>query len=67
MIYQIIQVCQAHNWVIDLLSIPKNNLKNTRSTEVLVFEIEIDIESFIARLPTKNLDKAIKAKSKILA
>lgn len=33
----------------------------------MVFEIEIDTLTFIARLPAEKLDKAIKARTKILA
>lgn len=44
-----------------------NDLKNAKNIQILVFEIEIDIKNFIAKLPDNKLEKLVKANSKVLA
>lgn len=45
---------------------PRNNLKNVEKMQVIVFGIEIDTKSFIAKLLDKKLEKAVKTISKVL-
>lgn len=51
----------------NLLEILKNNFKTAKNILIIVFGINIDIKSFIARLLNHKLQKAIKITSKILA
>lgn len=51
--------------MIDLLDISKNNSKDMERIKVIVFEIKINIKSFIARLLKNKLDKAIKIIGKV--
>lgn len=64
---QIRQIRHAYNYVTDLLGIPRNDSKDAKGTQVVVFGIEIDIKKFIVKLPDEKLEKAVKATSKILA
>ncbi len=49
------------------MGIPRNEFKDGEKTQIMVFGIEIDTSTFIARLPAEKLDKAVKAIAKILA
>lgn len=51
----------------NLLEISKNNLKNVKSTYIIVLQIEIDTKSFTARLLNDKLEKTVKATSKVLS
>lgn len=53
--------------MINLLKITKNNSKNSKKMQIIIFEIEIDTKNFIAKLPNQKLEKAVKAISKVLA
>lgn len=57
---------RAHNWIIDLLRIPKNKSKDGKRTQITVFKIKIDTSIIIAKLPAKQLDKTVKATAKNL-
>lgn len=57
---------RVYNWIINLLRILRNELKNGEGTQITVFRIEIDTSIFIARLLTEKRDKAVKATAKIL-
>lgn len=50
-----------------MLGIPRNNLKNIESTLIIVFGIEIDTKNFIAKFLNNQLEKTVKAISKVLA
>lgn len=58
--------CISYNWVTDLLEILKNDSKNAKSTLIIVFEIKIDIRSFIVRVTDYKWEKAIRRTSKAL-
>lgn len=64
---QIKHACIVYNWVINLLGISRNDLKDIEDTLIIVFGIKIDTKSFIARFPVDKLEKAIKTTRKILA
>lgn len=50
----------------NLLGISKNNSKDAEEIQVIVFGIEIEIKSFIAKLSNKKCEKTVKTTSKIL-
>lgn len=51
----------------NLLEIIKNNSKNWKKMQIIIFEIEIDTKNFIAKLSNKKLEKTVKTISKVLA
>lgn len=61
------QLCIKYNWVRNLLGIPRNNPKHIKGILVIVFRIAINIKKFIARHLNDELEKVVKAMSKILA
>ena len=50
----------------NLLENTKNNSKNLKKMQIIVFKIEIDTKNFIAKLLNKKLEKIVKTISKIL-
>lgn len=57
----------AYNWMLDLLIIPRNNLKKVEDTLIIVFGIKINIRNFIPKLQNNKLKKAVKVINKVLA
>lgn len=60
------QACHTNNWRTDLLGIPRNESKDIKGLQVIVFGIEINTRKFIAKLPDQKLEKVVKATSKFL-
>lgn len=50
-----------------MLRIPRNEFKDVKKTQITVFEIKINMLTFIARLLAKKLNKTVKVIIKILA
>ncbi len=57
---------KAYIWLIDLLSMARNESKDRESIAIDVFGIEVDTSKFTARLPKEKLEKAKNTSSKIL-
>ena len=60
------QTCHAYNWVTNLLEILRNNSKNVKRIQVIVFRMEIDTKSFTAKLLDEKCKKAVKTTNKVL-
>lgn len=56
----------AYIWLTDLLGIPRNDSKDGEGTVLVVFGIEVDTNTFTAKLPREKLEKARTATARIL-
>lgn len=57
---------RTYIWLIELISISRNNSKDYKGTIIVILGIEVDTFNFLARLPKEKLDKAIKSTKKVL-
>lgn len=57
---------KVYIWLIDLIHIQRNKLKDCKRTIIIVFEIKVNTSNFSVRLSKKKINKTIKVIEKIL-